>query len=951
MDHTLYNSTNYSKYTSTKHAQMNSINYSMYDINITTYHRMFSPPNPLIQRKSIPINPPKFGRDLQYITLPPYSKCEYDEAQYEFEIKTKEVVKCQDKESPIEVYINSNKMTQSIVFNKNSTGDIREKITIENIVNLKQKKKKKSKKIAMSANDNDTIIDENTLQFESRFESGNLQLAYKIDDSLYQLFLHNDTNTTGYTQWFYFQVSNTKKRRVKFQIMNLLRKRTKYCYGITIWVFSTKKSKEGVDWYHTEKNTVNYYRNNLYRLHKGKRLFFSTLEFEYDFEDDDIVYFANCIPFTYTDQQRYLNEYQKHENTKYPFFTRKVLCSTLAGNDVDYVIINSTTTARNDSEKEGVVFFARQHPSETVGSFVMKGAIDFLMGNSDEANYLREHFIFKIIPMMNPDGVINGNTRTSFAGCDLNRRWLKPNESIHPEVYNTKEMITKFANQRKIQCIVDFHGHFGAFDSFFYANHDKENFAFCKFFPFLISKKAKCVRFDKCKFSMPKMKNGTGRVDLFRELNIENVFTLETSNFGASTGEYANKYFNAKSLLEIGRDVCLGVLMMHYHQRSKMGIDIRKSLINMSEIRGIENEFDLYCARGKGMKEESEEEEKKEEELKEGDNEEKKNEENNDEEDEDELDSESEPSLDNIDIEEIKQLIPLERRKVKKSKKNKNLKKIRLYQYNNNNNQNTINNNSNNSIVTNSRRQMNEITSNTISNNILNKTQLNLPQLKPISQTPQLKQTQNIVSNMKTSSILQPINQKQNDNKTINESSILKTECDVKKSDNTSLIVPNSLSPASGIIVNGVLKVSSETQTEEIYFKMHWSYFLGSCPILTAKIDIVNNSNNKTSIIAKSTMNNFYMQNFSNYNKKKMKTTRRDINIANIGSNLITTKGNRRAQLDINLNFYSLANGSILINKVSNSHSTKNGRIISKNGLLKSFNFATTNYNRMINQK
>ena len=62
-------------------------------------------------------------------------------------IKKKEVVKCQDKESPIEVYINSNKMTQSIVFNKNSTGDIREKITIENIVNLKQKKKKKSKRV------------------------------------------------------------------------------------------------------------------------------------------------------------------------------------------------------------------------------------------------------------------------------------------------------------------------------------------------------------------------------------------------------------------------------------------------------------------------------------------------------------------------------------------------------------------------------------------------------------------------------------------------------------------------------------------------------------------------------------------------------------------------------------------------------------------------------------
>ena len=27
----------------------------------------------------------------------------------------------------------------------------------------------------------------------------------------YELFLHNDTNTSGYTQWFFFRVSNVKK--------------------------------------------------------------------------------------------------------------------------------------------------------------------------------------------------------------------------------------------------------------------------------------------------------------------------------------------------------------------------------------------------------------------------------------------------------------------------------------------------------------------------------------------------------------------------------------------------------------------------------------------------------------------------------------------------------------------------------------------------------------------
>ena len=48
---------------------------------------------------------------------------------------------------------------------------------------------------------------------------------------------------------------------------------------------------------------------------------------------------------------------------------------------------------------------------------------------------------FQIIPMMNPDGVIVGNSRTGFAGCDLNRRWTKPNEIIHPEIYSVKNLI------------------------------------------------------------------------------------------------------------------------------------------------------------------------------------------------------------------------------------------------------------------------------------------------------------------------------------------------------------------------------------------------------------------------------------------------------------------------------------------------------------------------------
>jgi murein tripeptide amidase MpaA len=38
-------------------------------------------------------------------------------------------------------------------------------------------------------------------------------------------------------------------------------------------------------------------------------------------------------------------------------------------------------------------------------------------------DYLLEKFEFYIIPMLNVDGVINGNYRCSLASCDLNRKW------------------------------------------------------------------------------------------------------------------------------------------------------------------------------------------------------------------------------------------------------------------------------------------------------------------------------------------------------------------------------------------------------------------------------------------------------------------------------------------------------------------------------------------------
>ena len=54
---------------------------------------------------------------------------------------------------------------------------------------------------------------------------------------------------------------------------------------------------------------------------------------------------------------------------------------------------------------------------------------------------LRHHFIFKIVPMLNVDGVFHGNTRTSLAGADLNRVWSRPDPALYPTIYHAKRMI------------------------------------------------------------------------------------------------------------------------------------------------------------------------------------------------------------------------------------------------------------------------------------------------------------------------------------------------------------------------------------------------------------------------------------------------------------------------------------------------------------------------------
>lgn len=174
---------------------------------------------------------------------------------------------------------------------------------------------------------------------------------------------------------------------------------------------------------------IGYYQNDFKRKVSpgAPAKTFYTLSFTHTFEHEkDQQYFAHCYPYTYSDLQEDLTRIQKDAYTE-NFFHRGAICRTLAGNRCELLTITSkekdqvvrksiVPTQKQANHKKGIIITARVHPGESNSSWMMKGLIEFLVSATPEAQALRDHFVFKIIPILNPDGVINGNYRCSLSG-------------------------------------------------------------------------------------------------------------------------------------------------------------------------------------------------------------------------------------------------------------------------------------------------------------------------------------------------------------------------------------------------------------------------------------------------------------------------------------------------------------------------------------------------------
>lgn len=435
------------------------------------------------------------------------------------------------------------------------------------LLHTTQKALKNSRKLQSFYENNKTtqelpcrFFEENELRFESRFESGNLAMAVKVSTTEYNLLLQTDVNSYGNTQWFYFSVTNiTHQKKVRFNILNMCKKRSLLQKGMNICIYSQKNYEKTGEGWHRGGENIAYEENSIKKRNSG---FYYTLSYDYKFKyTDDILYFAYSVPYTYTDLLALLDTYEQSSRIT-NFYSRKELCRTLSRNIVYLVTITEPGTKEEQSKKTAVIISARVHPGETVSSYVMKGVLEYLTSDLGEVRKLREKFIFKIIPMLNPDGVVNGNYRCSLAGVDLNRTWKRPNSLLHPEVYHSKQLIQNIAAKYKIGMVLDLHGHSIKKNIFFYGCNYLEAPHLTKIFPFFLSKQSQIVSYQECRFGVQQSKEKTFRVTMFKKLKIPNVFALEASFCGGNFGKYEGVQYSTDVLFEFGKELCKSFMVL-----------------------------------------------------------------------------------------------------------------------------------------------------------------------------------------------------------------------------------------------------------------------------------------------------------------------------------------------------------------------------------------------------
>jgi hypothetical protein len=254
------------------------------------------------------------------------------------------------------------------------------------------------------------------------FEGGCLGKIEQVSETQFRSAIPGQADHEGRNRqasWYSFRVDGARGREVTVVLTDL---KGEYNYKPAPACVREDTppvvSGDGKSWRHLDKITLN-----------GNE---ATIRFT---PDSDAFWVAHIEPYTASRLDRFLAEIRGAKDLKDEVFGKSV-----EGRDLHVLTITETA-----GPAPVVWLMCRQHAWETGTSFVGEGAIRYLL--SPEAAPWRRDLVFKIIPMLDPDGCAHGGVRFNRNGYDLNRNWdtadpgAAASRKLMPEICAAKELI------------------------------------------------------------------------------------------------------------------------------------------------------------------------------------------------------------------------------------------------------------------------------------------------------------------------------------------------------------------------------------------------------------------------------------------------------------------------------------------------------------------------------
>jgi hypothetical protein len=281
--------------------------------------------------------------------------------------------------------------------------------------------------------------------FNKAFESASIGDIDKLGDNEFRFHVIGQQDSRGHNRqatWYYFRMENVAGRELTLHFVDF-----KGEYNDV--PVNSPVNANYRPWYSEDNEHWTAFPDMVWDKEKIE----ATVKLK---PTSDVVWIAHVPPYPHARLLKLLEEIDRSPDARVESIGRTAL-----GRDLHLVTV--TNLAVPDAQKKVVWLQARQHPWETFTSYVMEGAMRFVVSDDPVAKKLRDENIFKFTPMMNPDGVARGDVRFNVYGYDTNRQWdmvdLRDKQWLRkmPEIWYVKTAIFGQQARQRIDVMVNLH--------------------------------------------------------------------------------------------------------------------------------------------------------------------------------------------------------------------------------------------------------------------------------------------------------------------------------------------------------------------------------------------------------------------------------------------------------------------------------------------------------------